>query len=289
MALLHVDFYSQKLRMASSMDVILPETNQGIGVDGSAAWDGESLLPVLYLLHGTTDDHTIWQRRTSVERYCAGRRLAVVMPNAHLSAYCNQKHGHDYLDFITEELPDICSKLFRISRKREDNFVAGLSMGGYGALKCALNYPEKYAMAAGMSSGVDRLCQLPEAWQDFKSMADFEHLHEEDRPVWDQLTQFALNFGNPAEYLASEQNNLFLLLRRQVERGVALPQLYLSCGTEDALAWEPNQRFRALLEELKVPYTWEELPGKHEWRLWDIFIQTILDMLPIAGNRPVSL
>ncbi|MBP3372836.1 MAG: esterase family protein [Clostridia bacterium] len=288
MALLHVNFYSKTLRMASSIDVILPEPAQGIGVDGSA-WDGVELLPCLYLLHGTTDDHTIWQRRTSIERYCAGRKLAVVMPNGHLSAYCNQKYGHNYLDFITKELPDFCSKMFRISTKREDTFIAGLSMGGYGALKAGLNYPEKYAMAAGLSSGVDRLCHLPEEWQDFKSPAEFEHLREENYPLFDQLSHFMMNFGSPAEYLASEQNNLFLLIRKQVERGVELPKLYLSCGTEDPLAWEPNVRFRALLDELKVPYFWEEAPGVHEWRLWDLFIQTVLDQLPMKDNKMAVL
>ena len=149
MALLHVNFYSSVLRMASSMDVILPETSQGIGVDGQPPWDGKSLLPALYLLHGTTDDHTIWQRRTSLERYCAGRRLCVIMPNGHLSAYTNQKYGHRYLDFITEELPDICSKMFRISTAREDTFIAGLSMGGLLTLKAAAELaPDKIVVMA---------------------------------------------------------------------------------------------------------------------------------------------
>ena len=289
MALLHVNFYSQLLRMASSMDVILPETHQGIGVDGTPAWDGESLLPVLYLLHGTTDDHTIWQRRTSIERYCAGRKLAVVMPNGHLSAYCNQKYGHRYLDFITEELPDICCKMFRISRRREDNFIAGLSMGGYGALKAGLNRPEQYAMIAGLSAGTDRLSHLPEAWRHFTSFESFEYLRTEDYPLWDRLMQFAVNYGTPDEYLQSEENNLFLLVRRQVERKKELPKIYLSCGTEDALAWEPNQRFRALLDTLQVPYIWEEMQGVHEWRLWDIFIQSVLDQLPMPDNHAAVL
>ena len=284
MALLHVGFYSQMLRMQSSMDVILPETNQGIGVGGAPPWDGKSLLPVLYLLHGTTDDQTIWQRRTSIERYAAGRPLAVVMPNGHLSAYCNQKYGHRYLDFITTELPEICQKMFRISPERKDNFIAGLSMGGYGALKAGLNCPDRYAYVAGLSSGVDRLAHLPEQWRDFSGPEDFESLRTENFPLWDQLVHFAMNFGSPREYLGSEENNLFLLVRRLAERGTQLPELYLACGTEDNLAWEPNQRFRALLDELNIPYTWEDTLGVHEWRVWDLFIQSVLDKLPIENN-----
>ena len=289
MALLHVNFYSELMRQASAIDVILPEPHQGVGVAKVPAWDGVSDLPVLYLLHGTTDDHTIWQRRTSIERYCAGRRLAVVMPNGHLSAYCNQKYGHKYLDFITEELPDLCSKMFRISTKREDSFLAGLSMGGYGALKAALNRPDRYALAAGLSSGVDRIAHLPEEWRHFTNPAEFEHLRTENFALWDQLTQFMLNFGSPDEYLASEENNLFRLLPAQVARGVRLPALYLACGTEDPLAWEPNQRFRALLDEQGVPYVWEETAGVHEWRVWDLFIQSVLNMLPIEHNESVTI
>ena len=80
MALMHVDFFAKTLGMAMSMDVILPEGEQGIGVNARPVWDGQEELPVLYLLHGTSDDHTIWQRRTSIERYAAGKKLAVVMP-----------------------------------------------------------------------------------------------------------------------------------------------------------------------------------------------------------------
>lgn len=284
MALLHVNFYSSVLRMASSMDVILPETSQGIGVDGQPPWDGKSLLPALYLLHGTTDDHTIWQRRTSLERYCAGRRLCVIMPNGHLSAYTNQKYGHRYLDFITEELPDICSKMFRISTAREDTFIAGLSMGGYGALKAGLNYPERYAMVGGFSSGVDRMVLIPKKWQNFNDPGDFEELRRSDPALWETLVWFHRNFGSPEDYRNDGVNNLFRVVPRQAIAGVKLPRLYLACGTDDTLAWEPNVRFRALLEEYHVPYEWEQTRGVHEWRLWDIFIQRFLDRLPIEGN-----
>lgn len=284
MALLHVNFYAQTLGMASSMDVILPETNQGIGVGGMPPWDGESLLPVLYLLHGSSDDHTIWQRRTSIERYCAGRRLAVVMPCAHLSAYTNQRYGARYFDFLTQELPDICTKMFRISRAPEDTFIAGLSMGGYGALKAAFNYPDRYAMVAGLSSGVDRLWLLPESLRDFTSVQQLEPLRDSDPALFEKMVLFFRNFGTPAQFAQNEQDNLFLLARRQAERGVKLPPIYLACGTEDPLAWEPNLRFRALLDEVGIPYFWRQEPGVHEWRLWDLFIQDVLDRLPIEGN-----
>src|SRR5690606_35149889 len=109
--------------------------------------------PVLYLLHGLSDDDTIWLRRTSIERYVAGLGLAVVMPNVHRSFYADMAYGGQYWTFLTEELPRVAGDFFPLSDAREDNYVAGLSMGGYGAFKWALSYPERFA-AAGSLSGV---------------------------------------------------------------------------------------------------------------------------------------
>ena len=116
MALLHVNFFARTLGMGMSMDVILPEGDQGIGVNGipqwndgrsdQLLWDGASALPTLYLLHGTSDDSTIWQRRTAIERYVSDKKLAVVMPNVHLSAYCDQKFGYPYFTFLSQEVPE---------------------------------------------------------------------------------------------------------------------------------------------------------------------------------------
>ena len=142
MAFLRVDFYSEALGSGTGMNVLLPEAAQGIGFDASA---GTGALPVLYLLHGLSDDHTAWMRRTSLERYAASRRLAVVMPCGGRSFYTNEAHGGRYWDFISEELPRAVQSFFPVSRRREDTFAAGLSMGGYGALKLALRHPDRYA------------------------------------------------------------------------------------------------------------------------------------------------
>ena len=134
MALLHVDFFSDALGMCTAMDVILPEKTRGqIGMEGRGA---EGKCPTLYLLHGMSDDHTIWQRRTSIERYVADKALAVVMPTTHLGWYTDMYIGYKYWTFISQELPAICRRFFpMMSDRREDTFAAGLSMGGYGAFK----------------------------------------------------------------------------------------------------------------------------------------------------------
>jgi S-formylglutathione hydrolase FrmB len=137
MALIHCNFFSEVLKLSTSMYVILPQRTQNqIGMQGTVKKDKH---PTLYLLHGLSDDHTIWLRRTSIERYVANLGLAVVMPEVHRSFYTDMVNGYNYWTFISEELPEIARSFFPLSDKREDNFVAGLSMGGYGAFKLALS------------------------------------------------------------------------------------------------------------------------------------------------------
>jgi S-formylglutathione hydrolase FrmB len=128
MAFIQCNFHSDTLGMASSMNVILPQpaTTQ----IGMSSGNRKEKYPVLYLLHGCSDDHTIWGRRTSIERYAAGLDLIVVMPNVHRSYYTDMKSGGKYWTFISKELPQIVKSFFPASEKRQDTFVAGLSMGG---------------------------------------------------------------------------------------------------------------------------------------------------------------
>ena len=155
MALLHVNFFSDVLAISASMDVILPQkVSRQVGM-GSAGSDKP--LPVLYLLHGMSDDHTIWQRRTSIERYVAELPLIVVMPTTGRGAYTDMKHGYRYWTYISEELPQIVHEFFpQASWRREDTFAAGLSMGGYGAFKLGLRCPDKFGtlLAAGITSSI---------------------------------------------------------------------------------------------------------------------------------------
>jgi S-formylglutathione hydrolase FrmB len=110
---------------------------------------------VLYLLHGLSDDHTAWSRYTSIGRYAEAAGLAVVMPAVHRSFYANESAGHRYWDFVSEELPEVVRTFFQVSDRSEDTFVAGLSMGGYGAVRLALTFPGRYAAAASMSGALD--------------------------------------------------------------------------------------------------------------------------------------
>lgn len=156
MAFLELQFFSQTLHTNAQLQVILPQPGSQSG------WDGKTPLPVLYLLHGRGGDHSDWQRMTSVERYGEKKPLAMVMMSNLLGEYTNQRYGYPYFDYVSQEVWEISHSYFPLSEKREENFIAGLSMGGYGALKIGLRMPERFSYAAGLSAACDRYKPLPE-------------------------------------------------------------------------------------------------------------------------------
>ena len=153
MALVTCDFFSESLMVGTSMTVVLPqETEEQIGLIDQPL-DGPP--PVLYLLHGLSDDHTAWLRYTSHRAVRRGPRPGGVMPAAGRSFYADEAHGHRYWTYVSEELPGVVGQFFRVSQEPTDTFVAGLSMGGYGALKLALTHPDRFAAAASLSGALD--------------------------------------------------------------------------------------------------------------------------------------
>ncbi len=254
MALIHCDFFSEVLGISTSMYVILPQaTNTQIGMQGKTHTGKH---PVLYLLHGLSDDHTIWLRRTSIERYVAHLGIAVVMPAVNRSFYTDMTCGYRYWTFISEELPMLARSFFHLSDAREDNFVAGLSMGGYGAFKLGLRCPDKFCAAASLS-GCFELSNLD---------AD---LHGELQNI----------FGDSKKMKGSE-NDLFYLAEALAGSEGLKPKLYQCCGTEDSLNKE-NQKFFNFCRKLPLDLTYEEEPGEHEWGYWDLKIRRVLEWLPI--------
>jgi putative tributyrin esterase len=243
MALIHVDFYAESLDLATSMTVVLPQ-------------EGTAPPPVLYLLHGLTDDHTAWTRYTSIERYAYDHRLAVVMPQVHRSFYADEAYGMKFWTFLSHELPRVVGRFFNVSQKREETFVAGLSMGGYGAFKWALRQPERFAAAVSLSGALDV------AW--LQKNDDRPHIRE----VMDRV--FA---GRDA---AGTDDDLFQLLEKADKS--ALPRLMLRCGTGDHL-FEQNERFVHACARAGIPLDSEFEPGGHEWSYWDRHIPRALDFI----------
>lgn len=256
MALINCDFFSNVLGVSTSITVILPQdTSKQIGMNGSVKKDK---YPTLYLLHGLSDDHTTWQRRTSIERYVAEMGIAVVMPNADTSFYTDMKYGKDYFTFISKELPEICRSFFPLSEKREDNFVAGLSMGGYGAFKVALSHPNSFCAAASLSGALDMAGVLRSKDEDYFNGA------------------LRSIFGGTKNIENTKDDLLYLV--KNLESKDNKPRLYQCCGTEDFL-YEDNIRFRDFIDNKNFDYTYEECSGSHSWQFWDDKIQTVLKWL----------
>jgi S-formylglutathione hydrolase FrmB len=251
MALLTCDFFSESLMVGTSVTVVLPQrTEEQIGLIDEV---GEGPPPVLYLLHGLSDDHTSWSRYTSIERYAVARGLAVVMPAAGRSFYADEAYGHRYWSYLTEELPRVVAQLFRVSQEPADTFVAGLSMGGYGALKMVLTHPERYAAAACLSGALDLVAFAKD-------------------PDRDEV------MGRVFDHQVRAGDDLFRLL--QAARGV--PPLHVSCGTEDWLV-ASCRRFAEEATAKGVDVTTDFRPGEHVWSLWDAVIQDVIAWLPLRA------
>ncbi len=246
MALINCDFSSASLGEMTSIRVIIPENSEA-----------KAPYPVLYLLHGLSDDQTAWTRRTSIERYVQEMNLAVVMPRGGRSFYCDMAEGGRYFTYISEELPKKLQAMFKLSAEREDTFIAGLSMGGYGALKFALRNPERFAAAASLS-GVLNVAE--HEW--------FEGKNELHRV-----------FGD-LDKLKGSENDLFQLVSDLKTGGKTIPELFIVCGTEDFL-YQHNVQFKKHLATLEVPFTYHEEPGTHCWNFWDKWIQEVLSWLPL--------
>jgi putative tributyrin esterase len=254
MALLRCDVFSDALGLSTSMTVLLPQpTTTQIGLTGGAA---DEPPPVLYLLHGLSDDDTVWVRRTSIERYVAPLGLAVVMPQVHRSFYTDEAYGLRFWTFVSEELPEIVGRFFRVSQAREDTFVAGLSMGGYGALKLALRQPARFAAAASLSGALD--------------VADLARSNRQEDPMlWRRV------FGE--RRVQGSDDDLFALVARA--KPDSLPALHVSCGTEDYLI-ASNRAFIEACRARRVAVSTIFDPGEHEWGYWDARIQDVLAWLP---------
>lgn len=237
------------------MHVILPQKTQSqIGMDSKTRGEKH---PTLYLLHGLSDDHTIWMRRTSIERYVSSLGLAVVMPAVNRSFYTDMASGAKYWTFVSEELPSIAQSFFPLSQERSHNYVAGLSMGGYGAMKLALSHPQRFAAAASLSGALDA--------STFAKRVN--HM---------EMTQI---FGD-LDHITGSKHDLFHLADQLASSGAEQPKLYQCCGTEDFL-YEDNIRFKEHVKGLHLELTYEEEAGTHEWGYWDKHIQNVLKWLPL--------
>jgi putative tributyrin esterase len=253
-------FQSKALHIPTTINVILPfPVFDPISLNESLdeIYGSRNKFKTLYLFHGAFADFSSWSLYSRVEEYADRHGLAVVMPSVGNSFYADLLHGPAYWTFISEELPRFVRSVFPLSDKREDNFVAGLSMGGYGAFKLALNKPEKFAAGISLSGVLDIVAALR-------------------NPIH---TVFNVNeyFGG-FDKLKGSYSDLFAQLQKLKREGVSIPKLYLACGLEDEL-YEMNVKFRDFANSNSVDLAYEEGPGGHTWDFWDQYICRALEWL----------
>lgn len=247
MAFIQAQFFSETLGMCTSAGVVMPQNpTQPRG------------HKTLYLLHGASDDHTAWMRRTSIERYAAQYDLCVVMPDAQLSRYCDMAHGLNFYTYIARELPSRMRTFFPLSDAREDNFIAGLSMGGAGALKIGLGENERFSVIGCLSAGA----------------SNFQQNRTGD-PAY--MKRMINAYGENADP-SLEMDSVLSLATRILDEGSHAPRIYHACGRQDFLLENAHvtRDFFQNLPGNPFNYVYVEDPGAHTWDYWDRHIQAFL-------------
>lgn len=261
MAHLTCSFYSKALGFRTRLEAFLPQPDRESPNHSVAVPEGK--FPVLYLLHGYSSDENEWLGDSTIARYIEDYSLVVVIPSVQRTTYVDIAETHRYWTYLSEELPALTRSFFPISDRREDTFVAGLSMGGYGAFKLGLSFPSRYAAAASIMGVLD-----------FAQVAQKETWWEDDR---------RFNFGDHVE-LEGGPHDLFHLARQMAESPGSKTRLYACSGTED-FVYPGNQSFKALAESMGLDFTFEEGPGDHSWEYFDPMIPRMLDWLGVQKHN----
>jgi S-formylglutathione hydrolase FrmB len=236
MAICEFHWGSSVLGKQTTTRVILPERGKGP-------------FAVFYLLHGLSDDHTIWSRRTRIEEYVANLPLIVVMPDGDRGFYTDHEQGPAYAKHFGEELPTVIERMFPARGARSARCIGGLSMGGYGALRVGLGYPDRFCSANSHSGAMLAGSKPPGK----------DGLHPSER---------RLIFGPRP---AGSAHDLIALAQKAKAAG-NLPRLRIDCGSEDFLI-EQNREYHDRLTEMKIPHEYEEFPGVHCWEYWDLHVR----------------
>lgn len=262
MAIIEVNFISKCLMRTVTFNAIIPVDKFGLQAENAE----QKPLKTLYLLHGIFGNYTDWVNGTRIQAWAEANDLAVIMPSGENRFYLNdEKSGELYGEFIGKELVEFTRKLFPLSDKREDTFIAGLSMGGYGAIRNGLKYAENFGCVIGLSAAL-----VHDTWKDADNSA----------PIFTfRRNYYEAIFGEYDKVKGSDKDPKALLLKLK-EEGRPVPKMYLCCGTEDGLV-TANRDFRDFLNENGVDLTYVEGPGKHDWVFWDTYIKKVLDWLPL--------
>ncbi|WPQ68726.1 alpha/beta hydrolase [Weissella paramesenteroides] len=241
MAINRLSFYSEELEMKTGINVILPEHPSG---------EGKTLL----LLHGLGDDENSWLDRTRLAEYAENTDLTIIMPRVDRSYYANRNGDSKYFEYISQEILQRCQQWFHLSSMKEKTFIAGISMGGFGALKTGLVYPNQFQTIFAMSSMTD----IVRKW------------HESpNRDAW-----YRGLFGSPDQVMQSNNDIAYLVGQQEKQT----PFIWQLCGYDDPY-YDMNVTLSAQIEQKGLRHEFVEVEGGHEWSVWDKAIQQIITII----------
>ncbi len=250
-----MDFFSDCLKRIVSFKIILPN-DQAVDID-----DG---MKFLLLLHGYNGDYSDWMLNSTILKLADQYHMCVVMPSGENSFYLDgEATGRKYASFVGKELPDYIRRTFPVSAQREDTYIGGFSMGGFGALHTAFEYPETFGKVFALSSALivhEVKNMRPHVGND---IANYEY--------------YRMVFGSP-ERLEESSNNPERLVRTMLEAGEEIPQIFLACGTEDFLL-ENNRRFSEFLTKKGVEHIYRESEGAHDFTFWNQYLEIAMKWL----------
>lgn len=241
MAISRLSFYSDQLGMKTTINVILPEHPSG---------EGKTLL----LLHGLGDDENSWLDRTRLAEYAENTNLTIIMPRLDRSYYTNRNGDSQYFEYINQEILQRCRQWFHLSSMKEKTFIAGISMGGFGALKAGLVHPNQFQTIFAMSSMTD----IVRKWHE-----------SSNRDAW-----YRGLFGSPDRVIQSN-NDIAYLVGQQEEQ---TPFIWQLCGYDDPY-YDMNVTLSAQIEQKGLRHEFVEVDGGHEWSVWDKAIQQIITII----------
>jgi len=258
MAVFTTDVYSENLGFDTNIGVIIPQRPTPSG-------------KVLYLLHGMGGNASAWTKCTRIIHYAHERDYVVVMPEAQRSFFMDMAHGPQYCKYITEELPKLCGQLFGIKHRREKTFIAGLSMGGYGALLCGLSKPAFYSAIASFSGAVDAERWFDENKKDFR---EFNSIVGNGKS-----TTASNNFKLPA---SSDIFRLSEKISKLPEK--KKPRILSTCGSGDFLI-EDNRKYAEFMKGLPIDFEYKEWDGVHDWNFWEQSLNPMFDFFDKGGEK----
>lgn len=267
MALIRVDLFSEKLMRTVTINAVVPIDK--LTAPGAAVREKKP-FKTLYLLHGIFGNYTDWVTGTRLQAWAQERNLVVIMPSGENKFYVDNPASYDLFgQFIGEELVEKTRELFPLSRKREDTFIGGLSMGGYGSLVNGLKYHQTFSHICAFSPALilERILN-----SDYNA----------ENPIF-RRSYYEAVFGDIDKLVGSDKDYKSLILKLKDEKA-SIPKIWIAIGTEDHMLINENREYRDFLRSQEVDLTYLEGPGGHDWVFWDTYLLKALDWLPLENS-----